>query len=313
MATLNSYLNILTFLLTTIFYYLVLKPHLTIDIFTNQEKYKEFTKKNNFNLGIYLIIIIIIQFFVNTSTITSNCGGSISQNMSTSFFITFLHWLFIFTPVMLILLIYPGFKLAFSDVIGYFWVSSSANKVLTELLINKDVNKVLNTLPSPKKSPPPSQNPNYIPPPPPSQNPNYIQLGGGIGEDKQKLEDAADIIVKICGNTSILINQLVPSNFEKYWTILNPLMKEKYQNNSSEGIVKKNELFELVVTRDNIGELMWYIYTGILLTSIVQMKIALTKCSTNQATMEKNYQTYLDQEKQNKATQDSATNQIYTS
>ena len=90
-------------------------------------------------------------------------------------------------------------------------------------------------------------------------------------------------------------------------------MKEKYQNNSSEGIVKKNELFELVVTRDNIGELMWYIYTGILLTSIVQMKIALTKCSTNQATMEKNYQTYLDQEKQNKATQDSATNQIYTS
>ena len=301
----NSYLNILTFLLTTIFYYLVLKPHLTFDIFTNQDKYKEHNKKNNFNLGIYLMIIIIIQFFVNASEITSNCGGSISQNMGTSFFITSLHWLLIFTPVMLTLLIYPGLKMAFSDVIGYFWVSSTANKILSDLLINKDVNKVLNTLPS-------NKNPN-IPPPP--QNLDYKEplIGGGIGEDKQKLEDAADIIVKICGNTSILINQLVPSNFEEYWTILNPLMKEKYQNNSAEGIVKKNELFELVVTRDNIGELMWYIYTGILLTSIVQMKIALTKCSTDQATMEKNYQSYLDQEKQNKAIQDSATNQTYTS
>ena len=38
---------------------------------------------------------------------------------------------------------YPGFKSAFSDVIGYFYVSSSANKLLTDLLVNKDIEKVL--------------------------------------------------------------------------------------------------------------------------------------------------------------------------
>jgi hypothetical protein len=33
----------------------------------------------------------------------------------------------------LILTIYPGFKSAFSDVIGYYWVYGSANKLITEL------------------------------------------------------------------------------------------------------------------------------------------------------------------------------------
>ena len=89
-------------------------------------------------------------------------------------------------------------------------------------------------------------------------------------------------------------------------------MKEIYKNNSIEGIIKKKELFEIVVTRDNIGELMWYIYTGILLTSLVQMKISLTKCATDKDTMEKNYQNYLTQEQQNKANQDKSTSQVYT-
>jgi len=52
--------------------------------------------------------------------------------------------------------------------------------------------------------------------------------GGSIS--KEQVEEAADTIVKICGNTSVLINQIVPSNFNEYWRILTPLMKEKYQN-----------------------------------------------------------------------------------
>ena len=54
----------------------------------------------------------------------------------------------------------------------------------------------------------------------------------------------------------------------------------------------KNELFDLVVTRDNVGEFMWYMYTGILLTSIVQLKITTRGCASNPKTMEQNYQKF---------------------
>jgi hypothetical protein len=60
----------------------------------------------------------------------------------------------------------------------------------------------------------------------------------------------------------------------------------------------QNHLFELVVTRDNVGEAMWYIYTGLLLTSIVQLKITSRGCTSNPQTMEANYQKFLQQEEQ---------------
>ena len=177
---------------------------------------------------------------------------------------------------------YPGFKTAFSDVIGYFYVSSSANKVLTDLLVDKDLQDTMNkdTTSTP--------------------------------EQKKSLQDAADAIIKICGNTSILINQIVPSNFVEYWNILKPLMKPEFQKDTPESQEKKNKLFELVVTRDNVGEAMWFIYTGILVTSIVQLKIATRGCVSSPATMSKNYQQFLDKQEQADAKQKQATSTVYT-
>ena len=177
---------------------------------------------------------------------------------------------------------YPGFKTAFSDVIGYFYVSSSANKVLTELLVDKDLQESMDkdTTSTP--------------------------------EQKKSLQDAADTIIKICGNTSILINQIVPSNFVEYWNILKPLMKTEFQKDTPESHAKQKQLFELVVTRDNVGEAMWFIYTGILVSSIVQLKIATRGCISSPATMEKNYQQFLDQQSQAEAQQQQATSTVYT-
>lgn len=262
----NSYLNIVTFLLSTVFYYMVLKPSLPYELYKNKEEYMKFISNSYMYLAIYVLLVIVIQFIINSSIISSNCGGNISENMGTAGIMTFLPWILIFGVLVIILTVYPGFKSAFSDVIGYYYVSSTANKLLTELLVNKDIEKKILE----------------------EQNMNP--------ERKQALESAADAIIKICGNTSILINQIVPSNFDQYWSILKPLMKEKYQIDSPESIKIKNDLFELVVTRDNVGEAMWYIYTGILLTSIVQLKITTRGCTSNPKTMEANYQKFLDQE-----------------
>jgi hypothetical protein len=49
----------------------------------------------------------------------------------------------------------------------------------------------------------------------------------------------------------------------------------------------QNELFQLVMTKDNIGEGMWYIYTGLILTLIVQFKITNRGCSRKPKNMDK--------------------------
>lgn len=277
----NSYINIVTFILTTVFYYLALKPTLSYDDLIDVKKYEEYSKNNYLYLGIYLVLVMLIQFIVNASVISTTCGGSISENMGAAGVLTFIPWTLIFGVVIIILIIYPGFKSAFSDVIGYFYISGPATKIITELLVNRDLEKKL--------------------------------TGTETKEEKESLEDAADAIVKICGNTSILINQIVPDNFEEYWKILTPLMKPQYKDtNSQETKDIRQELFELVVTRDNIGESLWYIYTGILLTSIVQLKITTRGCNNNTATMEKNYKDFLDKEAEAKAKKEETDNTVYT-
>ena len=278
----NSYLNIITFLLTTLVYYLALKPSLKYNDMTNTENYNNYLNSNKLFLAVYFFAILVIQFIVNAYLITETCGGNITQNMSASGTFTFIPWSLIFGAVIVVLMVYPGFKSAFSDVVGYFYVSNSANKLLTELLVNKDI-----------------------------QN-NIDADGSSTPQQKANMQQAADMIIKICGNTSILINQMVPSNFVEYWNVLRPLMKPQYQTDGPQTDAKRNELFELVVTRDNIGEAMWYIYTGILITSIVQLKIATRGCITDPAQMAKNYQNYLTEQKAAKTQEEQATSTVYT-
>jgi hypothetical protein len=281
----NSYLNTVTFLLTTWFYYAALKPNLTYEVRSDPERYKSYISNNYMYLAIYFVLVLLVQFIVNASVISSMCGGNISENMGSSGILTFIPWTLMFGVIMVTLVAYPGFKSAFSDVIGYYYVSSSANEVLTDLLIDKNIQKSIDadTTMSP--------------------------------EQKAQTQSAADLIIKICGNTSILINQIVPSNFDDYWTLLTPLMKDKYKEGGEgggEAAAKKSQLFELVVTRDNVGESMWYIYTGLLLTSLVQLKIATKGCATNPKTMEQNYQKFLDAEKADQDKNKTVTGTVYT-
>jgi hypothetical protein len=263
----SSYLNIVMFLVTTLFYYMALKPTLTYDIISVPETYTSFVSSNYMYLGVYLLLVLMIQFIVNASIITTTCGGSINENMGAAGAFTFIPWLLIFGVIVIVLVIYPGFKSAFSDVIGYYYVSTKANELLVELLASQGVDT-------------PTTTPTTAPTTTPTTTPTTPTSKGQTGGTKEELQKAADLILKICGNTSILINQIVPSNFDSYWKLLNPLKKEKYQMKNGDEISNdaqqlKKQLFELVVTRDTIGEALWYIYTGLLLKKIDLLRMPL--------------------------------------
>lgn len=380
----SSYLNIVTFLLTTLTYYLTIKPNLTYEIASNGEQYKTYISNSYMYLAIYFLLVLIVQFFVNSSVISSMCGGSVSENMGAAGVYTFLPWTLIFGVLIIIITVYPGFKSAFSDVVGYFWVASSANKIITDLLVNPDLEKILNRedndisraekdiatllkkdginvnqkveknineLIRELSAPYFIDNNNtdeeksaqydafignkinkFLENDAMAKNPvvrdalnkeinqwahiyfpNDMKDNNQKGGTKEQMQEAADLIIKICGNSSILINQIVPSNFDTYWNILKPLMKEKYQDDASRQTKDiKKELFEVVVTRDNVGEAMWYIYTGVLLTAIVQLKITSRGCVSSQQTMEENYQKFKEAEKKAQEQKELATSTTYT-
>ena len=278
----NSYLNIVFFILVTITYYLFFRPSMTLETISSSEKYKKFSSNKFLFLGIYLLLVLVSQYLINTYIITSNCGGKITENLGSAGIITFIPWILIFGLVVVILIIYPGFKSAFSDVIGYFYVSSAANKVLADLLVDEQIQKKMDS------------------------DPTISQ------QQKETMQEVAETIIKIFGNKSILINQIVPMNFLKYWDVLTPLMKTQYQTPGPATTEIQTKLFKLVETRDIIGEAFWYIYAGFLVTSFIQLKMSQRGCVSSLATMEKNYQTYLQQQQETTQQEQQSTSQVYT-
>lgn len=284
-STDNTYMNIITFIILTIVYFAFAKPKLTISMLTNSDEYAAYAKRSYFMLALYLMIVLLVQFSLNTSSVVSKCGGSLSSNLGYAALVTFGPWLAIFGILIVVLISFPGMKSAFSDVIGYYAVSNSANKLLADLLVDTDVN-------------------------------DKIKAAGDNTDDtkKQAMQDAAEAVMKMVGNVSIMINQIVPSNFLQYWQMLLPLMKDKYQSSpdSVETATKEQALLDLVVMRDNIGEACWYIYTSILLISIIQYRIATKKCVNDPKLMNAKYDDYLEQQKKAEATKKLANSTTYT-
>lgn len=255
MLQVNAYTNIIVFFGSVIAYFIMGKPKLQLEMLNNTETYMAYNKSCQLMLVIFFFITILIQFLINSVSIVNKCGGGIGENMGIAAMTTFLPWTFFMGLIMIALMLFPGWKSAFSDVIGYFAVAGSANNILSELLIDTRLSEQI----------------------------DQVQDAIGTaepGKTRKEVEEAATAIVKLLGNMSLLINQITPQNFISWWNTLQPLIKTEYKEpqNHDRLVSMQKKLLALVVTRDNIGEAFWYIYTAILLISVVQLKIATQGC-----------------------------------
>ena len=66
----------------------------------------------------YLLIIIIIQWQLNSMIASNNCNDT--DQLSTTIIATFLPWIGIFFTINVLLLMFPGWKAPFSNTLGYF-------------------------------------------------------------------------------------------------------------------------------------------------------------------------------------------------
>ena len=267
MADSNT-LSVIFFLIPTILYY-IYKPTPTYMLEkegadVNGGGAKEHYKNRNKYLAIYIGVVVLIQIAMSIWTISSKCGaGNLGTNIGIAALTTLLPWLLIFGTMVSTLMIFPGFKSVFSNVYGYFAVAGKANDILSKLLVNMELEDQL------------------------------AKEGGNDNTQHQGLRRAAESIVKLTGNKSILINQIVPENFNEYWNMLTPLMKQGMAGVDIDNL--KKQLFDLTILRDNIGEAFWYIYTAILLIFIIQYNIATRGCVKTPETLADSLNSYREE------------------
>jgi hypothetical protein len=272
----STFISLIVFVVLTILYYFF-KPSPSL------EEQPGASNNKFLYLAIYFVATIVSQFCINASIITANCGGSVRENIGACLTTTLIPWIFIFGSMIAVLMVFPGFKSAFSNIIGYFAVAGQANRILSKLLVNSEVDQ-------------------------------QIDNEDTTPEHKQGLKRAAESILKLSGNQSIMINQMDPINFKNYWGILEPLMKREYfSTNREELAALKQQLFGLTVRRDNIGEALWYFYTAVLLVFIIQYNISLRGCVKTPETLAASLQEYNDQVAADAAAQASLDSQAYIS
>ena len=255
--------SLLYFVLITVMYFMILKPKLTLELL-QPHCYNDYKNSIFPKLALYLLIVCLVQFILNTAYLTNKCGGEVNNNIGAAALYTFFPWLIIFGIMIAVLIIFPGFKSAFSDVIGYFVIAGGAKELFSTILVNADVKQ---------------------------------QTEGLSGEGKNSLMAAAEAITKMLGNKSILINQITPDNFLDFWQLLTPLMKQEVLQDPTLVSAKQSELLGMVVLKDNIGEAFWYVYTAILISSIVYYNLANRGCVKSVSQIKAGYDQYMkDQE-----------------
>jgi hypothetical protein len=244
-----TYLSILSFIIITIIYYAIPsigKISVSLKALSSVEEMEIFKRESNIRLAIYLAVVILSQFVINTTFVINACGGSSVSNYGSAFLITFMPWIFMFGIMLITLIMYPGFKGAFADIIGYFFVSEKANIALSHILMSDVVAQTaINEI-------------------------TDVNV-------KSDLVKAAEAVTKMMGNKAIIINQITPLNFIDMWNTLKQMMKPTMFENEE----IKGGLLDISVMRDNIGEAMWYIYTGILIISYTSFKITSATCPPN--------------------------------
>jgi hypothetical protein len=253
---------------------MVLKPTLTLDKLPEINSMTGAITMDCFNdykssifpkLALYLLAVCLSQFILNTSYMNAKCGGTSKDNIGTAALYTFLPWTILFGTMIAVLIIFPGFKSAFSDVVGYFVVSGGAKDIF-DAIMNTDLQKdVDNTSP----------------------------------ENVAGLEKAVKALTKMVDNNqSILINKMTPDNFADFWTTMRPLMKPTITNTISIENDYKTQMLNLVVLKDNIGEAMWYVYTALLISSIVYYNLANVGCKKSVEQIKASHDEYVQQQEE---------------
>jgi len=193
------------------------------------------------------------------------CSGT--PQWGTTFIVTFLPWILIFGIINIVLIIFPGWLIPFSNTFGYFVVGFFGLKQLFDSkIISRD-----------------------------AANRNVSD------ETINRDIDVARALQKIYGNESLLINEIPRdgsseqervTSFKEFFAAMTRLKIFKSDNNED----AKVKLYRLLKIKDFVAEYVWYILAGLLVSSITYNYIVNVGCDINSKQMSDAYKQYEQQE-----------------
>jgi hypothetical protein len=98
----------------------------------------------------------------------------------------------------------------------------------------------------------------------------------------------------IYSDRSLLINEIDPENFEDFWKGMSSLFNPNAAN-------FKEKLHDLVRLKDIVAEYIWYMLTGVLVTSVGYNYIVNSGCSQSVKEMQKRHKEYEENEQKKSA------------
>ena len=179
---------------------------------------------------IYFILVLISQFILNIYLAKQLCNSP--SNVGTAAVATIIPWILIFGLLNLLLTMFPGWLAAFSNTIGYAVASIvGVSSLFTEKLLNVD--------------------------------------------NQNGTRDTLKVIQNILSDPSTIINTLNDGNIKDFWnksvspgvnlfkTDFKPIEDETANNNPL-----FYELKKYIMLKNLVSYFIWYLLTGILITSI---------------------------------------------
>ena len=249
----SSTISIIFFILITTLFTIVIYITLPDSIPTSE------TNTNTIYFVIYILILIIGNYFINLNVTRTVCGGQ--PQWASTMINTIIPWVLIFGVMNIVLIIFPGWVSPFANTFGYGAMNLLGLKDLLKIILNLD-----------------------------KDNP------GDKLSDSQKL--VARGIQEIYGNSSLFINQ-VPVQPEKFKEFVKTLITTGYFRQGitidSQEIVS---LYKLLRLKELVGKYIWNILTGILVSSVSYNFIINVSCSNSIKDMKKRRNDFLIAERQ---------------
>ena len=261
-----------------IFFLIVTQVTSSIDI-----KQKGDSPKHGGHYGLFFMVVIG-EFFVNNKISQAICGES---QWALSLTVTLIPWVLIFGLLLLFLNMFPSWREPFSNTIGLFVAKLLGLKELVNKMF--DFTKIGDSWASIQLNRPP--------PIVPTQT-------GATENDAQLAKALANINL----NNAIIINEFSedPTEFNTLWSTLSDGGFLTAKANEF-----KNELRKLIHAKNLVADFVWFLLTGMLVTTVSYNYIVNAGCKTSLAEMKKRHDNYTSDMTQQVSSATSQTQRVY--
>ena len=272
---------------------------------TDAYKVRNFTWVSKIVSVIYIILVLISQYYINLKHTKIICGQT---QRSKALLFTVVPNVLMFGLIFGLLIILPGWKAPFSNTIGYTVIKTmGVTDVLRKMmktakeLKDKEGSQGNTGKPIVGKQPPKSsaqqggqrggqgkadQAPPALPPVPPSP---AVVAAKAVAKEKAKETrvEMKEILKYVQNDPSLIINEITPGNWDQWMekTALPKLFKKEYSLNKNHADIAK--LYNLVSLRDLVGEFIWLILAGFLVITTQTNALYSINCKGESSQMEK--------------------------